>query len=123
MIVCFDQLKQLFQYLPSQLENLALEIETNDPTCLDGQMWEDYFRDTFPQLNHFEFLIIFRSIDSNSSQSLRIRDVLKTFQGDYWSSITPQQTTGYYNRFWYDQSMCIHTNPIPIVQRRRFFLY
>ena len=116
-------MKALFQYLPSSLEQLSLEIETHDMTCVDGQVWEEYLRESFPQLNHIEFLVIFRNIDLQLSRFFRLSDVLKSFERDYWSLIAPQQITGYYHRGWLDESVCVHTNPIPIVQRRRFFLY
>jgi hypothetical protein len=119
----FNQLKTLFKYLTSKLEHLSIEIETDDIVCLDGQFWENYLKETFPELNCLKFFILFREGDQDRSKSLRLSDVLKTFESVYWSSIAPQQVIGYYNRFYVHQSMCIHTNIIPTVQRRRYFLY
>lgn len=100
-----------------------MEIETHDMTCLNGQIWEEYLRENFPQLNQMEFFFIFRDTDLQTSRFFRLADVLQSFENEFWSSIVPQQITGYYHRGWCDESVCVHTNPIPIVQRRRFFLY
>jgi len=119
----FNQLKTLFKYLTSKLEHLSIEIETDDIICLDGQFWENYLKETFPELNCLKFFILFREGDLDRSKPLRLSDVLKTFESVYWSSIAPQQVIGYYNLFYAHQSMCIHTDIIPTVQRRRYFLY
>jgi hypothetical protein len=119
----FDQLKTLFKCLPSKLEHLSIEIETDDITCLDGQLWEIYLNESFPELNRLEFFILYRPNDEDKSKPLRLPDVLKTFQSAYWSLVAPQKVIGYYNRLFTGESMCIHTNTIPTVQRRRYFLY
>jgi hypothetical protein len=113
----FDQLKILFKYLPSKLEHLSIEIETDDITCLDGQLWENYLNESFPELNRLEFFIL------NRSKSLRLPNVLKTFQSAYWSLVAPQKVIGYYNRLFGSESMSVHTDVIPTAQRRRYFLY
>jgi hypothetical protein len=119
----FDELKILFKYLSPKLEHLGIEIDTDDIACLDGELWENYLKENFPELNHFEFFILLRKETSDNYQPLRLPNVLKTFQSLYWSLITPQEITGYYNRSYAGQSLCIHTKIIPTVQRRRYFLY
>jgi hypothetical protein len=119
----FDQLKTLFKYLTSKLENLSIEIETDDISCLDGQLWESYLKENFPELTRMEFFILFREGDENKSKPLRLSDVLETFQSAYWLSVAPQKVIGYYNRSYAGRSTCIHTDIIPTVQRRRYFLY
>jgi hypothetical protein len=119
----FDQLKALFKYLTSKLEHLSIEIETDDISCLDGQLWENYLKEEFPELTRMEFFILFRGGNQDKSKPLRLSDVLKTFESVYWSSVAPQKVIGYYNPSFAWRSMCIHTDIIPIVQRRRYFLY
>ncbi len=119
----FNQLKIIFKYLTSKLEHLSIEIETDDIICLDGHLWENYLKETFPELNCLKFFILFREGDQDRSKPLRLVDVLKTFENVYWSSVAPQQVIGYYNRSYARRSMCIHTDIIPTVQRRRYFLY
>ncbi len=80
-------------------------------------------QENFPELNRFEFFIILRKEHPNVSQPIRLPEVLKTFQNAYWSLITPQKITGYYNPSNFRESMCIHTEIIPTVRRRRYFLY
>jgi hypothetical protein len=118
----FDQLKTLFRYLTSKLEHLSIEIETDDIACLDGQLWESYLKENFPELTRMEFFIHLRGYE-DKSKPLRLLDVLKTFESVYWSSVAPQKVIGYYNRLFVGESMCIHTDIIPTVQRRRYFLY
>jgi hypothetical protein len=117
----FDELKNLFQYFPSQLEQLAIEIFTGDHACVDGQQWENYLKHTFSELNRFEFFIFFRKDSDTTVQLVRLPDALKTFKSAYWSLITPQKITGYCTRTYY-QSICIHTEILPTVKRRRYFL-
>ena len=120
----FQVLQIFFKYLTSQLEQLSISIETDDITCLDGQLWQNYLQETFPNLNCFEFFIFYRTEQQDNSKTLRLPAILQTFQSDYWSSVAPQNITGYYHSPIYrSQSVCIHTNIIPTVQRQRYFLY
>jgi hypothetical protein len=117
-------MKNIFKYFSSKLEQLAIEIFTEDNRCVSGQQWENYLQENFPELNRFEFFIILRKEDPNVSQPIRLPGVLKTFQSAYWSSIAPQKITGYYSRLHDSrESLCIHTEIIPTVRRRRYFLY
>jgi hypothetical protein len=121
--VCVEELKTLLKYVSSKLEHLAIEIDTDDSVCLDGQFWENYLKETFPELTRLEFFILFRKGQLNESQPAKLPDILKTFQSVYWSSVVPQEITGYYNPSYAGKSTCIHTKVIPTVQRRRYFLY
>lgn len=121
--VNFSGLKNLFKYLTSKLEHLSLEVVTDDIACLDGQLWESYLKETFPELNHLAFFILCRKGENEEYKYLKVADVLETFQSLYWSTVVPQSITGYYNRTYNGVSTCIHSDVIPTVQRRRYFLY
>lgn len=120
--VSFDSLKCIFQYLSSKLEHIFIEIHTQDISCIDGQQWENYLKEFMPNLNRFEFFIQLEKEYQNGTKPVPLFDVLKTFESLYWSSITPQLINGYYYRYYTSISTCIHTEPIPTVKRRRYFL-
>ena len=116
-------MKNIFQYLPSQLEQLAIEIFTDDVACVDGELWENYLKEKFSDLNRFEFFIFLRKEYPAGTQPLRLSAALKTFQSAYWPLVTPQKIIGYYTLGHPKDSICIHTEVIPTVRRRRYFLY
>ncbi|CAF0927247.1 unnamed protein product [Rotaria sordida] len=118
--ISFNQLKCILKHLTSKLEHISIEIYTEDISCIDGQQWENYLKENLSELNYFEFLILLRKDYSHGTKPLQIPEVIKTFQSAYWSKITPQNITGYYDRL---VSICIHTEIIPTVRRRRYFLY
>ncbi|CAF1035372.1 unnamed protein product [Adineta steineri] len=120
--VDFNTIKNIFQYLPSQLEYLGIEIITLDRECVNGQTWENYLKEKFPNLIRLDFFIYLRPELPTNTETRRLPSILKTFQSDYWSSITPQHITGYYDRSYQGESISIHTEPAPIVRRRRYFL-
>ena len=116
----FNSLKLLLNCLPSTLEYLSVTIQTNDKTCLDGSAWETFIQQTFSQLIRLEFFITFKldryRLTTVSDPALS--PVLKTFENSFWSTIVPQTISGYRDHF----VLCIHTKPIPLVARRRYFL-
>ncbi|CAF2514907.1 unnamed protein product [Rotaria sp. Silwood2] len=121
--ISLNEVKYILKHLTTKLEHIAIEIYTEDIACLDGEQWENYLKENLPSLTHFEFLILLRKDYPHGSKPLQIPDIVKTFQSAYWSKITPQKITGYYNRCYSGVSLCIHTEIIPTVRRRRYFLY
>ncbi|CAF1246052.1 unnamed protein product [Rotaria sp. Silwood1] len=121
--ISFNDLQHILKHLTSKLEHIAVEIYTEDIACVDGQQWEFYLKENLPDLSHFEFLIILRQDSPQGLKPLQLPDVLKTYQSAYWSKIIPQNITGYYNRRYSGVSLCVHTEIIPTVRRRRYFLH
>lgn len=119
--VTFNNLKYLFQHLPSSLERLGVEIITADLSCLDGQVWEDYLKETFPDLVRVEFFISYRIHPAADRSRIRLAPIQQTFQSLYWSKIMPQDIAGDYSDS-YGSSVNIFTQPIPTVRRRRYFI-
>lgn len=118
----FNALQYLLKHISCKLEHLAIEMFTEDVTCLDAQQWEIYLKTNLTALNHFDFFVFLRNDISDKSKQLRLKDILKTFQTEYWSSITPQKIIGYYHPTYLGKSICIHTEIVPSVKRRRYFL-
>lgn len=121
--VKLDDLKKLFDCLPTTLEYLSISIETKDQTCFHGQTWEATIKQTFPQLIRFEFMIHFpykefEDQEDREDPHFQLSDVLQTFQSSFWLTVVPQTVTGYFDHLIF----CIHTEPIPLVPRRRYFL-
>jgi hypothetical protein len=90
--------------------------------CIDGQLWENYLKENLPNLTRFEFFIFIERPCTKGLERLRLPNIFQTFQSTYWSSVIPQDITGYYNGCD-SNSICIHTKTTPTVRRRRYFLY
>ena len=117
----FNQLHNILKFITPNLEYLAIDIQTNDMACTNGQLWENYFQEHRPDLKRLEFFMLIRPSIINVSERLHLPNILQTFRNAYWSLLTPQNITGYYVDC-YSNAICIHTEIVPIVRRRRYFL-
>ncbi|CAF3259894.1 unnamed protein product [Rotaria socialis] len=120
--VNFNTLKNIFKHLSSNIEHIAIEINTEDIACIDGELWENYLKQNLLDLHRFEFFILLRKENQDQTKLIPLGDIFKKFQSSYWSLMIPQNMTGYYNSSFSGISTCIHTKAIPTVKRRRYFL-
>ncbi|CAF1373777.1 unnamed protein product [Rotaria magnacalcarata] len=120
--VNFNTLKNIFKHLSSNIEHIAIEINTEDIACIDGELWENYLKQNLLDLHRFEFFILLRKENQDQTKLIPLEDIFKKFQSSYWSLMIPQNMTGYYNSSFSGISTCIHTEAIPTVKRRRYVL-
>lgn len=120
--VTYDHLNRIFAYTTADLEQLALIIDIDAETYTRGPSWEKYLTEMFPGLARFEFYMTYHWTHVKGIPALKLSTILSTFQSPFWSRVTPQELTGYYDRPVSEDIICFHSTLIPQVSRRRFFL-
>ncbi|UJR07797.1 hypothetical protein I4U23_012079 [Adineta vaga] len=121
--ISFDRIQNILEYLPPTLEHLGIEIFTLDLLCANGEHWENYLKEKFPNLTQMEFFIYLRRDDQLNTTHPRLSEVLKTFKSSYWSNIIAHQINGDYQQTRQNTAFSIFTEPAPTVRRRRYFLH